>query len=318
MTTSATFFRLLLVSLLCWLDEIHGWGKEGHAIVAQIAADFVQPSATVVLDDYLGPTHTLEGISSVPDSYRSTAQGKWSAPCHYVDLPTTAVQYLTSYCVGFCIVESVQNYTTRLGNGNPNVPCPFASGVEPCPLVFLTHYAGDIHQPLHVGYLGDKGGNDVDVDFFGKRTNLHTVWDTKIIERWEPKMDKAVKALQGMMLADPKRVEKLVNIMNPIKWANESFQLVRTTVYNFTDSGINSDASVPNLADGYYDRNLPIVQWQLIAGGVRLGVLLDTLLSLERQSNQQQQQLQPPVAAENSQANQVVPNVEANIVEQRK
>lgn len=46
----------------------------------------------------------------------------------------------------------------------------------------LVHLVGDLHQPLHVGTGNDRGGNDVKVTYFNQNTNLHTVWDTKIID----------------------------------------------------------------------------------------------------------------------------------------
>src|SRR5260370_19352158 len=50
---------------------------------------------------------------------------------------------------------------------------------------FLVHFVGDVHQPLHVGRRDDRGGNDIQVTWFGESTNLHAVWDEKIIERSE-------------------------------------------------------------------------------------------------------------------------------------
>src|SRR5689334_18858800 len=49
-------------------------------------------------------------------------------------------------------------------------------------LKFLTHYVGDIHQPLHIGCKKDKGGNSIEVQLFSRRTNLHAVWDDGIIK----------------------------------------------------------------------------------------------------------------------------------------
>jgi len=63
-------------------------------------------------------------------------------------------------------------------------------------------------------------------------------------------------------------------VTDPKLWANESFQFVRSTVYNFT---IPADG-VPKLGEKYYHANLPVVQQRLIAGGVRLGLLLNTIL----------------------------------------
>ena len=67
-------------------------------------------------------------------------------------------------------------------------------------LRFLGHWLGDIHQPLHVSYGDDRGGNDIPVygvkgctskpdkkdfdkddDKTERVTKLHTVWDTCIV-----------------------------------------------------------------------------------------------------------------------------------------
>jgi hypothetical protein len=45
-------------------------------------------------------------------------------------------------------------------------------------LRMLIHIVEDVHQPLHTGHLSDKGGNDVKVQWFGKESNLHSIWDS--------------------------------------------------------------------------------------------------------------------------------------------
>ena len=45
-------------------------------------------------------------------------------------------------------------------------------------LRMLIHIVEGVHQPLHTGHTQDKGGNDVKVQWFGKDTNLHSVWDS--------------------------------------------------------------------------------------------------------------------------------------------
>ena len=44
-------------------------------------------------------------------------------------------------------------------------------------LRFVVHFVVDIHQPLHVGRVSDRGGNLVPVLVAGRETNLHAVWD---------------------------------------------------------------------------------------------------------------------------------------------
>ena len=49
--------------------------------------------------------------------------------------------------------------------------------------MFLVHFVGDMHQPLHCSDNKDKGGNDVKLDFFGRTSNLHSVWDSGLLGR---------------------------------------------------------------------------------------------------------------------------------------
>jgi hypothetical protein len=103
------------------------------------------------------------------------SQGEWSTACHYVSLPSDAKKVdMKAHCPGLCIVKAITNYTRayfRLSllwffsffflirmllfsagilQKTGDASCTFVEGAEPCPLEFLVHYMGDIHQPLHV------------------------------------------------------------------------------------------------------------------------------------------------------------------------
>jgi hypothetical protein len=42
-------------------------------------------------------------------------------------------------------------------------------------LLFLSHFMGDIHQPMHVGFTSDEGGNTINLRWFRRKSNLHHV-----------------------------------------------------------------------------------------------------------------------------------------------
>ena len=51
---------------------------------------------------------------------------------------------------------------------------------------FIGHFIGDIHQPMHIGYPHDRGGNDHLLEFAdGRKTNMHSLWDGQNIEHME-------------------------------------------------------------------------------------------------------------------------------------
>jgi len=270
----------LLVLIITCCGACYGWGSDGHKMIAQIASELLTSTAQKIVSQFIG-SKTLADIAPLPDDYAHTPQGEWSAPCHFCNLPRNATEFEMEYCPGFCVVKSIMNYTARLEKQQSNpTPCDFDTGVEPCALEFLVHYVGDVHQPLHVGYGDDKGGNTVQITFFGESGNLHQVWDDFMIWRWEGNNTWAWGATQlETQMKNPNETsdikEYLAN-MDPIHWANESFQYVRDTCYNFTDS--KRRQSVPALGQVYYDRNWPIVVQRLIAAGVRLGSLLNQIL----------------------------------------
>ena len=49
-------------------------------------------------------------------------------------------------------------------------------------LRFIAHLIGDIHQPLHAKFAEDRGGNSIDIRFNGRKENLHSPWDTALVE----------------------------------------------------------------------------------------------------------------------------------------
>jgi hypothetical protein len=119
---------------------------------------------------------------------------------------------------------------------------------------------GDLHQPLHVGYKADKGGNSVQVSFFGKGSNLHSMWDTNIIERKGLTLEESIKGnkYSNKQIMDIQRI-------NVIGWANESKGYL-DKVYAISNNKID---------DKYVDSNYPIIKEQILKAGIRLASVLE-------------------------------------------
>ena len=58
-------------------------------------------------------------------------------------------------------------------------------------LKYLVHLVGDVYQPLHAGYLDDKGGNTYQLQAFMRGSNLHAFWDSGLIKN----LDEDVEAM---------------------------------------------------------------------------------------------------------------------------
>jgi len=268
---AVTFVVLVLVAV----SQVHAWGSLGHRSVAQLAYNRLTPQAKAGVDRYLGGT-TLPSAAVYPDTYRSQG-GAWSSNLHFVNFPRDATHYVPAYCGSppDCVVAAIANYTKRLSLEGVKGPlCAFAKGDEPCPLSFLAHFVGDIHQPLHCGYADDKGGNSVKVTFFGKSTNLHSLWDSGLLERFETKEASLVEYLTQKIADNPQKVKRWLSALYPSEWAEESFKIVLGDVYRFKDPQGARDAV--EITEQYYAHNVPIVLDQLAAAGVRLAQLINS------------------------------------------
>jgi len=104
-----------------------------------------------------------------------------------------------------------------------------------------------------------------------------------MIQKWDNNLSHAISDLEDMISQEPDLIQQYLSQMDPMIWADESFHYVLTTVYNFSTHEpkkyFENVAADPHLGKAYYDRNLPIVQQRLIAGGVRLAQLLNTIFS---------------------------------------
>jgi hypothetical protein len=112
---------------------------------------------------------------------------------------------------------------------------------EPSPVSFLIHFVGDCHQPLHVGYAYDFGGTTVSVEFFSTDTNLHDVWDTYIIEKWQGETSSAIEDIENLIANNKTLVDEALSLTTPSQWANQSFEIVRFDVYNYDPSDLEFD-----------------------------------------------------------------------------
>jgi len=249
-----------------------GWGQEGHMAIAQVAATRLTPQATKAIQNYLGGK-TLEQIAPLPDDYDHSASGKWSSALHYVNLPRDATAYDDKYCPATpgCVVSAIGQFHDMLvKEGTSGPTCEYGKSEEPCPIEFLVHFVGDAHQPLHVSYADDKGGNAVKVSWYGSQTNLHTVWDSKILQKYASQTDTLIQDLQDLISQNPNWVEHYATPSPPSYWANESFTYVLNNVYSYDSN---------DLGDAYYNASIGIVQQRLVAAAIRLSEMFNAIFA---------------------------------------
>ena len=141
-------------------------------------------------------------------------------------------------------------------------------------LKFLGHFVGDVHQPLHVGYARDLGGNEVEACVPGNEsTNLHAVWDGFILSRLLARTGLDGRGYAVRLQSGIRPVERrLWHVLDPAVWAEESFALVESEVY----PGLTDEADC--FTEAYASAHALTVERRLKQAGYRLGALLNELL----------------------------------------
>jgi hypothetical protein len=249
-----------LLAALVFSTPARAWGSRGHRVAARIAQDRLTPKARAAVRDLLNGGDTLVDIAGWADNDGYDAV-PGSGPWHYVNVPLTARRYDRRYCSERgCVVSQIHHFRKVLADTRaPRKDRQRA-------LLFLVHFVQDVHQPLHVGDNKDRGGNQTQLQFEGRGTNLHRLWDSDIIN-----------SAKGGDNGWHERISPLLTRENVAAWskgdvehwADESLEEARKAY----DSPPLSRQAVPSgstIGGDYVAFATPIIARRLAQAGVRL------------------------------------------------
>lgn len=244
-----------------------GWGSEGHRIIAEIAEQYLEPDTSRRVRALLAIENatTLADIANWADQIRP--QHRETAPWHFVDIPISASGYdpARDCATGDCVVVKIDQFTATLQDRNA------APEDRLTALKFVVHFVADLHQPLHASDNGDRGGNEIRVTFDRRRTNLHAVWDSGILEP-VVQGDERAYALRLVDDITPAKIAAW-QAGSTIDWANESHAVAVSVIYG----RLPHDAGM--LPASYEQVALPVVNQQLERAGLRLALVLNRTLT---------------------------------------
>jgi len=212
--------------LLCLSTQCHAWGPEVHHVIGLLAQQQLDEKVAGALHQLMA-TDSTEDIAATcnwPDQYRATEQGAWSAPQHYINVPDGGTDFEPARdCPsGMCVSGAISRYASELADES------LSQEVRQNAWARLCHFMGDIHQPLHVGYRSDRGGNDVEVSWRGQQMDLHDFWDHALLEEnyenWR-QLTQDLAYLTGTTTPGAPLDEEV------LLWASESHELVRQFAY---------------------------------------------------------------------------------------
>ena len=260
------------------------WSRSGHAAVGLLAERRLSPRVLAQVHSILGPNVSLADIASCADGAPEPACGDdfkgdalrkdWhtlSIPAE--DSPTQAS--LEKYCQGSCVTDKINELLTLLNRKG-------ASAKEKrVALIYLVHFVGDLHQPLHcVVARRDDGREDrwatqSMLTFMGWQGTLHWLWDNAIetvaVEKARSPRD-LLEKLESDMSGKPLAAWTQGDVVSLA--ALESFQLSKETI--LPDYKRNAGRE---LGEDYRRKMIPVAYERLEKAGVRLAYLLNGALS---------------------------------------
>jgi len=236
------------------------WGRTGHRVTGEIAEKYLSKKAKRKIDALL-KGESLAFVSTYADEIKSDTIYRPYGPWHYVNFPFGARYETHPKNDRGDIITAINKCVDILKDNTSN------DESKAFHLRLLVHFIGDLHQPLHIGMAKDRGGNDFQVRWFDDGTNLHSVWDTKMIESYNMSYSELAANEDRLSDAQLKAIKK----GSTTDWMYESRALCEK-VYQNTKVG-------EKLGYRYMYEYLNIVRFQLQKGGIRLATLLNDIFA---------------------------------------
>jgi hypothetical protein len=236
--------------------EAFSWGATGHRVVGLIASKHLSAKAKKNLIKILGQ-NSLSEVSNWMDEVRSDSTYKGMEDWHWVTIETGKTYEQSPKNPKGDVIATIERIVGELKKHNLD------KKIEEEYVKILVHLVGDIHQPLHVGCCDDQGGNKVKVKWFGRETNLHSTWDSNMID------DTKLSYTELASYLDEPEPSVIAGLQknSVLDWANESMSY-RKQVYEIGDG---------NLSYKYSYKNLPAVKQRLLQAGIRLAGILNDI-----------------------------------------
>lgn len=251
---------LLIMGCISLSLSAGAWSQKGHDTVCYIA------------DSHL-TQKTRDAVENLLDNKSIIYYSNW------LDNASHTPEYACSKTWHYKNVDADKTYESAPQNPDGDIVTALNSQItiikdttldnkdRALALKMIIHFLGDIHQPMHLGHLSDRGGNSHYVKFFKRNTNLHSVWDYDLPEsghrwshtEWAREIDRPDEEVRANIIRET----------DPKKWAEESW-LLATAIYSSTP--VNTAISYDYIAQW-----TPTVENQLLKGGLRLANLLNSI-----------------------------------------
>jgi len=288
----------ILTSFLLMSPSSFALGKLGHQLVCQLAFEHLTASKQEKLNRLLalipvkhqdlinhynykkqGSTISFASACTWADAIKRVEEFKKYSRWHYINVPRDQVNIKPNACHKDCLPQAILRHQQQLSQNAGKTTWQQTQA-----LLFLGHWLGDIHQPLHVSFASDLGGNQVELSHLAtKCSNLHWYWDDCILYKGKQSKSKWLQLLTAQWHKNSIANWQAKQVW---QWADESFQLVKAPSFQYCqlDSQINNQGSCQpleqkvNLPDDYMQQYQPVMAQRLLLAAQRLTKVLTASL----------------------------------------
>jgi hypothetical protein len=238
------------------------WGFKGHRAIATIAQKHLTSNTAYVISSY-PKGESMASIATWADENKNTK----TAPWHFLNLPLglTYDQFVK------LVTESDNNvYSAILKTEASLKDKNLTPEQKNEALKYMIHLVGDAHQPMHISRKEDKGGNMLQVRFDNKGTNLHSLWDSRLIDHEGLSEADIVKTYD---IATATQIKQWQDD-SPMEWIWESYQ-ISSEIYKQVKPG-------QKINEAYYQKYIPVIRKRVDQAGIRLAGELNKLFNNEQ------------------------------------
>ena len=220
--------NIIMIFALFLPQSAHAWSSNIHRSVCEIVWQQLDATERKQLLK-ITQDHDIQNFSTGcawPDWVRKKSAYKHTATWHYQN---DDQQESHADCTAGCLIKAIkENYKIlQTGKGRERSDA----------LYFLAHLIADLHQPLHTGRGADRGGNTLKVRFGKKKTNLHKVWDSRMLARKRSNI-----ILEIQKFAEPFS-EEIIWPESLDDWYAESHHIAMTRIYPAYENSTKIDAA---------------------------------------------------------------------------
>ncbi len=234
------------------------WGQTGHRVVGKIADNYLKGKAKREVRRLL-KRKSLAFVSTFADEIKADKRYNKFYTWHYINMPLDTNYENSKKNPKGDLVTGIA-YCTKIIKDDKSTDDDKAFYLK-----LLIHLIGDLHQPMHIGLEEDRGGNDFKVQWHYEDSNLHRVWDSGMIEKYDMTYTELADNADVLTKNQVKAIQK----GSVIDWVNETHELTKK-VYA-------SAEPEENLRYRYSYNNFKTVRSQLQIAGIRLAQYLNDL-----------------------------------------